>query len=215
MIILGLSMDQLAWFQTYAQIFFCMLQDKILVWVSAWEMRVNQHGVTCKGPVHGNLDGSVHVYHSRVCGSTYCTPLPLVDSLYIHLYLLVCLYLLPLGSPYITSLGYDNQSRTLTCTSTGGPATTVTWRRNEAVITLNATHQQTKRVVDPVAGTYQTVLTIDPSVSQSDIVGAYNCTVENARGRSSMTVIVGKLTLKYTSCCYPHYIGTWLLLCMR
>ena len=46
-------------------------------------------------------------------------------------------------------------------------------------------------------GTYQTVLTIDPSVSQSDTVVAYNCTVENARGRSSRKVIVGELTLKY------------------
>ena len=57
------------------------------------------------------------------------------------------------------------------------------------MIMLNATHQQTKTVVDPVAGTYQTVLTIDPSVGQSDIIGTYNCTVENARGRSSMTVV--------------------------
>ena len=55
------------------------------------------------------------------------------------------------------------------------------------MITLNATHQQTKRVVDPVASTYQTVLTIDPSV---DIVGTYNCTVENARGSASVTLIV-------------------------
>ena len=58
------------------------------------------------------------------------------------------------------------------------------------MITLNATHQQTKRVVDPVASTYQTVLTIDPSVGQSGIVGTYNCTVENARGESSETVII-------------------------
>ena len=58
------------------------------------------------------------------------------------------------------------------------------------MITLNATHQQTKRLVDPVNGTYQTVLTIDPSVGWSDIVGIYNCTVENARGESSETVIV-------------------------
>ena len=54
------------------------------------------------------------------------------------------------------------------------------------MITPNAT----KRVVDPVAGTYQTVLTIDPSVGQSDIVGAYNCTVENARGRSLGIVFI-------------------------
>ena len=94
------------------------------------------------------------------------------------------------GSPTITSLTFDDQSRTFTFTFTSGPATTVTWRSNGVVITLNATHQQTKRLVDAVNGTYQTVLTIDPSVSQSDIVGTYNCTVENDRGESSGTVVV-------------------------
>ena len=98
--------------------------------------------------------------------------------------------LLPSGSPSITSLGYDNQSNTLTCTSTGGPATNVTWRKNGAVITLNTTYQQTKRVVDPVVGTYQTVLTIDPSVGQSGIGRFYECKVENTRGRSSVTRVV-------------------------
>ena len=92
------------------------------------------------------------------------------------------------GSPSVNSLTYNDQSATLTCTSTGGPPTTVTWRRDGVVITLNATHQQTKRLVDPVNGTYQTVLTIDPSVGW--IVGTYNCTVENDRGESSDTVAV-------------------------
>ena len=59
------------------------------------------------------------------------------------------------------------------------------------MITLNATtHQETKRVVDAVNGTYQTILTIGPSVNLSDIVGTYNCTVENVRGESSETVVV-------------------------
>ena len=58
------------------------------------------------------------------------------------------------------------------------------------MITLNATHQQTKRLVDPGNGTYETVLAINSSVSWNDIVGAYNCTVENIRGESSETVIV-------------------------
>ena len=58
------------------------------------------------------------------------------------------------------------------------------------MITLNATHQQTKRLVDPVNGTYQTVLTIDPSVGWSDIVGTYTCTVGNVRGKSSKAVVV-------------------------
>ena len=58
------------------------------------------------------------------------------------------------------------------------------------MITLNATHQQTKRVVDTVEGTYQTVLTTGSSVGQSDIVGTYSCTVVNARGRSLDLVVV-------------------------
>ena len=58
------------------------------------------------------------------------------------------------------------------------------------MITLNATHQQTKSIVDAVTSTYQTVLTINSSVGKSDIVGTYNCTVENDRGESSETVVV-------------------------
>ena len=99
-------------------------------------------------------------------------------------------YSLPSGFPWVYNVIYDTQSRTLTCTSYGGPATTVTWRRDGVVITLNATYQQTKRVVNLGWATYQTVLTIDPSVSRSDLVGTYNCTVENARGESSMIVVI-------------------------
>ena len=58
------------------------------------------------------------------------------------------------------------------------------------MITPNATHQQTKRLVDPGNGTYKTVLTINSSVSWNDIVGTYSCTVENIRGESSKTVVV-------------------------
>ena len=57
-------------------------------------------------------------------------------------------------------------------------------------IILSPTRQQTKRLVDDVNGTYQTVLTIDPSVSQREIVGTYNCSVENVRGKSSEIVVV-------------------------
>ena len=94
------------------------------------------------------------------------------------------------GSPTVTSLTYDGQSRTLTCTSTGGPATIVTWRRDGVVITLNVTHQQTKSLVDSVTSTYETVLTTDQSLDQRNIAGTYNCTVENDRGESSETVVV-------------------------
>ena len=58
------------------------------------------------------------------------------------------------------------------------------------MIALNDTHNQTMSVVDTVNGTYQTVLTINSSVGWSGIVGTYNCTVENAWGESSETVVV-------------------------
>ena len=102
------------------------------------------------------------------------------------------------GSPIVTSLTFDDQSMTLTCISTGGPATTVTWRRNGVVIILGATHQQTKHLVDPVNGTYQTVLTIHSSVGPSGFVGNYNCTVENIRGTASKSVFVGETYYHYS-----------------
>ena len=72
------------------------------------------------------------------------------------------------------------------------------------MITLNATYQQTKTVVDPVEGTYQTVLTIDSSVNPSDIPGLYNCAVQNTRGSSSEGLVIpgnGKLIP------YMHYLS--------
>ena len=77
------------------------------------------------------------------------------------------------------------------------------------MITLNATYQQTKRVVNPVASTYQTVLTIDSSVDQSDIPGLYYCTVENVRGSSSVAVVIpgnGEL-IPYVHTLLGQFIG--------
>ena len=119
------------------------------------------------------------------------------------------------GSPSVTTLTFNGQSRTLTCTSTGGPATTVTWKRDGAVITPNATYQQTKRVVDPVAGTYQTVLTIDPSVDQSDIMGTYNCTVSNARGKSSMLLVVKGENFLPSDITYMSSVMLWTISFVR
>ena len=98
------------------------------------------------------------------------------------------------GMPTATMLVYDETARSLTCTSTGGPATTVTWRKDGAVISLNATYQQTQVVTDPVTGTYQTVLTIAQSVP--DIFGTYSCTVGNTRGTSA--------TINPTGTCWYH-----------
>ena len=80
------------------------------------------------------------------------------------------------------------------------------------MITSSTTHQQTKRVVDPVAGTYQAVLTIDPAVNQCDIFGSYNCTVENTRGRDSRGVVIpgnGELIPCVSSVGQNQIVGTY------
>ena len=91
------------------------------------------------------------------------------------------------GAPNVTELTFDRESRTLTCTSTGGPATTVTWTKDGAVITPSTTHQQTQMIVDSVEGIYQNTLTIAQSVAGDYHYGLYSCMVENSRGRSNRT----------------------------
>ena len=92
------------------------------------------------------------------------------------------------GAPNVAELTFDRESRTLTCTSTGGPATTVTWTKDGAVITPSTTHQQTQMIVDTVEGIYQNTLTIAQSVTGDNLYGLYSCMVENSRGSSNRTV---------------------------
>ena len=92
------------------------------------------------------------------------------------------------GAPNVTELTFDRESRTLTCTSTGGPATTVTWTKDGAVITPSTTHQQTQMIVDAVEGIYQNTLTIAQSVTGENLYGLYSCMVENSRGSSNRTI---------------------------
>ena len=92
------------------------------------------------------------------------------------------------GAPNVTELTFDRESRTLNCTSTGGPATTVTWTKDGAVITPSTTHQQTQMIVDTVEGIIQNTLTIAQSVTGENLYGLYSCMVENSRGSSNRTI---------------------------
>ena len=63
---------------------------------------------------------------------------------------------------------YDFNTQTLTCISTGGPATTVTWTRDSTTVT-----QGTQTVLnDPVTAEYTHTLTVTTA-------GEYMCTVAN------------------------------------
>ena len=94
------------------------------------------------------------------------------------------------GRPNITEFKFDRESRTLTCTSTGGPATNVTWTKDGAVITPSTTHQQTQMIVDTVRSIYQNKLSVAEHLN-----GLYSCTVENSRGSSNRSeFLYGKIT---------------------
>ena len=92
------------------------------------------------------------------------------------------------GSPSITGLHYNRftLTLTLTCTSTGGPATAVTWRKNGAVVEVDGTtYHQSQRVVDTRTATYENTLS---SNVDANFAGNFTCTVTNSRGSSTKSV---------------------------
>ena len=79
---------------------------------------------------------------------------------------------------------------TLTCISTGGPATTVSWTVNNSAVTENSTHNITSQILtDAERATYNHTLTVT-----GRIIGDYECTVSNNKPSSSSRIltVVGK-----------------------
>ena len=113
-------------------------------------------------------------------------------------YVLDCMYLSTyVGVPTVSSVTSDGVNN-LTCTSSGGPATSVTWRRNCAVLSNNNMYQQTQVVTQTQTATYQNTLVIDSSVTERD--GVYTCSVTNARGYDNGVVgMGGKVLALYSS----------------
>ena len=76
---------------------------------------------------------------------------------------------------------FDSDQLTLTCISTGGPATTVTWTRGSNDVT-----EGTETVLDdPETAQYTHTLTVTTE-------GEYTCTVENNKpSNDSATITLG------------------------
>ena len=77
----------------------------------------------------------------------------------------------------------------LTCISTGGPATTVTWTRDSVTVT-----EGTETVLaDPVTAQYNHTLT-------GNVAGEYSCTITNNKpsNASATTVVEGKVQHVHT-----------------
>ncbi len=74
---------------------------------------------------------------------------------------------------------------TLTCTSSGGPATNVEWKLNDEVLTENSNHTMTRTLVDQLGPDYSSTLTVTGRT-----VGNYSCNVSNSKGYSTKGYIV-------------------------
>ena len=83
---------------------------------------------------------------------------------------------------------------TLTCTSTGGPATTVSWTVSNSAVTEDRAHNITSQITNATTATYTHTLTV-----AGRLVGEYECNVSNNKPSSSsgMVTIVGKI---YAGC---------------
>ena len=90
------------------------------------------------------------------------------------------------------SFGDNSRSFTLTCISTGGPATTVTWTRDSATVT-----QGNQTVLnDPVTAQYTHTLTVTGALG-----GVYTCTVANNKpSRAAVNITIGGMFI-HQSCC--------------
>ena len=74
---------------------------------------------------------------------------------------------------------FDSAQLTLTCISTGGPATTVTWTRDSATTVTEGTETV---LDDPETAQYTHTLTVTAG-------GEYTCTVENNKPSSDSATI--------------------------
>ena len=83
---------------------------------------------------------------------------------------------------------FDPDQLTLTCISTGGPATTVTWTKDSTTVT-EGTHTV---LDDPETAQYTHTLTVTTG-------GEYTCTVANNKPSSALATIILGLSMTLTN----------------
>ena len=89
-----------------------------------------------------------------------------------------------IGTPSVdVEISYDSETLALTCTSSGGPATTVVWTRNGQVLQYNGSSFSHSQIVNNTETS--TYLNILRATDTSDFVGNFSCHVVNDRGTSN------------------------------
>lgn len=89
-----------------------------------------------------------------------------------------------IGVPTAIDLEYHDSS--LVCTSSGGPATHVIWRKNGQSLNIDGiSYLQTQKITFIDNATYETTLHL-LNDSIENYSGTYECTVINSRGSDSL-----------------------------
>ena len=80
----------------------------------------------------------------------------------------------------------NRDTKSLVCISGGGPATKLTWMKNNLPLFIDGNHyRQHQTVVDSANAVYINTLQADV---QANLVGTFTCTVENARGKGTKSI---------------------------
>ena len=87
------------------------------------------------------------------------------------------------GNVIIASINYESKTCTIVCTSTGGPATTVLWSKdNNSIQDNDQYYEHSTIIVNRTSATYENRLTLFNK--SSNAAGTYTCTVRNSKGSS-------------------------------
>ena len=91
----------------------------------------------------------------------------------------------------------NRTTKSLVCISGGGPATKVTWMKNILPLFIDGNqYKMQQTVVDNENAVYMNTLYCDDLAS---LVGTFTCTVENARGKSTKSILTsGRFSRNFT-----------------
>ena len=88
------------------------------------------------------------------------------------------------------SVQYDTTSQTITCTSTGGPVTDVTWSKDNTNIrlTMGGLYEHSQIIINTTSATYENRLRIVDKSSEA--AGNYTCSITNSRGSMNRSLYI-------------------------
>ena len=96
-----------------------------------------------------------------------------------------------MGNVTNISVRYNRQSQTITCTSTGGPATKVIWLKDDVNISFAINedlYEHSQIITNTISSTYENRLRIVDKSSEA--AGTYTCEVRNLRGSRNESLYI-------------------------